>query len=319
MLDNLQSLRAFAAINVVFFHILGTASAYGFQPKQLWFLEGWGASGVDIFFVISGFVMLHTQMQKKRDVLSFIKARLIRVVPIYWIITLGVVVSFFLLPPSAFNSNSPSIEKILQSLFFLSGILSGEFPILAVGWTLEWEMLFYVIFGISLLFSRWILSVFFILLVLIACAFITSNLIVFEFIFGILVAYIFKTLKIQKGIGFIILTIGFLGLAASIQLDFEKNFRVFVWGIPSIIIVMGSVYAKQYSNRLLRLLGDASYSIYLVHFPIVSVFYKLIPRIETSLNVDFIALVCLIACISIGLITHLIIEKPVINLFRPLH
>ncbi|MDB2405246.1 acyltransferase family protein [bacterium] len=62
MLLNLQILRAFAALSVVLFHTIGTSSSYGFDTRWISYLEGWGASGVDVFFVISGFVMLYTQL-----------------------------------------------------------------------------------------------------------------------------------------------------------------------------------------------------------------------------------------------------------------
>jgi peptidoglycan/LPS O-acetylase OafA/YrhL len=64
-INNLQILRAFAAINVVIFHIIGTAIDYGFEADKLSLFRGWGANGVDVFFVLSGFVMLHSQLQKK--------------------------------------------------------------------------------------------------------------------------------------------------------------------------------------------------------------------------------------------------------------
>ena len=69
---NLQYLRAFAAINVVLFHIIGTATSYGYKPDFFSSLEGWGQNGVDIFFVISGFVMYYIQYQKKEVVSSFL-------------------------------------------------------------------------------------------------------------------------------------------------------------------------------------------------------------------------------------------------------
>ena len=67
MLLNLQLLRAFAALNVVLFHTIGTCFLR-YETDFISYLEGWGANGVDIFFVISGFVMLYTQIDNKRTV-----------------------------------------------------------------------------------------------------------------------------------------------------------------------------------------------------------------------------------------------------------
>ena len=81
MISNIQALRAFAAINVVFLHVIKTASNYEQNTDFLSFLTDWGANGVDIFFVISGFVMLHTQMLRRRNIGAFLKSRIIRNCP----------------------------------------------------------------------------------------------------------------------------------------------------------------------------------------------------------------------------------------------
>ena len=130
---NLNSLRAFAAINVVIYHILGTSSAYGFAPQSFIFLGDWGASGVHLFFVLSGFVMLHTQLQAKKTMFIFLKSRLIRIVPIYWFLTLITYTSFALIPAAAFNSNSPSSLEVLESLFFMSTVMSDKWLDLRAG------------------------------------------------------------------------------------------------------------------------------------------------------------------------------------------
>ncbi|MEZ7985226.1 MAG: acyltransferase, partial [Pseudomonadales bacterium] len=193
------------------------ASAYGFAPKYLSSMSGWGANGVDLFFVLSGFVMLHSQLQKKRSPLTFLKFRLIRIVPIYWFVTLVVLLSFTLLPSAAFNKNTPSTDWVIQSLFFLSGAISEKMPVLMVGWTLEWEMLFYLVFGVSLLFSRWNKSYFFIFLVLGSIAIMTSNLIVFEFLAGMLIAYIYNNFNLQHKYGLLVGMFGFVLLLSSVN------------------------------------------------------------------------------------------------------
>ena len=85
MIMNLQLLRAFAALNVVVLHTIGTADSYGYETNLISYLEGWGANGVDIFFVISGFVMLYTQLDNKKTVKDFLILRAIRIIPIYWL------------------------------------------------------------------------------------------------------------------------------------------------------------------------------------------------------------------------------------------
>lgn len=322
-IDNLQILRAFAAINVVMYHVIGTSIAYGFEPNQLNLLKGWGASGVDVFFVLSGFVMLHSQLQKKRSAWNFFKFRLIRIVPIYWFVTMVAVASYFLIPSSGFNSDTPSIARILESLFFLSEAILGEYPILAVGWTLEWEMLFYLIFASSLIFSQWNKSYLFIFLFFIFIIITTSEFIIIEFLYGMLIAYTYNHFKIGHQQGLIVAIVGFVLLFGSIgsinQLHsehFYNFYRVVNWGLPSFLIIFGLVYANQYKSPLLKYLGDASYSIYLIHVLFISVYYKVITYISIPLNNDFLALSCLIASIFCGAFLYSFIEKPLTLLVK---
>ena len=316
-IHNLQSLRAFAAINVVIFHILGTAAAYGFTPQYLSIMDGWGANGVDVFFVLSGFVMLNSQLQKKRPALTFLKFRLMRIVPIYWFVTSVVVVAFFLLPSASFNNNAPSMAWVIQSLFFLSGAISEKSPVLMVGWTLEWEMLFYLVFGLSLLFSRWNRSYFFIFLVLGIIAIMTSNLIMFEFLAGMLIAYIYNNFSFEQKYGLLLALVGFVLLLSSINQVIDTRLsRVFYWGVPSALIVLGVIYAKSYSQSLLQYLGDASYSIYLIHALAISVFYKASTSLLIVTNYDVLALICLLCSISCGALLYTFVEKPLTSYMK---
>ena len=75
MFSNLQILRAVDALSVVLYHIRGTAESYNYNPKIVSLLGNLGSSGVDIFFVISGFIMLHTQFDNKQTVLNFFKKK----------------------------------------------------------------------------------------------------------------------------------------------------------------------------------------------------------------------------------------------------
>ena len=316
-IDNLQILRAFAAINVAILHIIQTSPAYGFEPDQLSLLKGWGQNGVDIFFVLSGFVMLHSQLQKKKSAWNFFKFRLIRIVPIYWFVTMLAVTSYFLIPSSSFNSDMPSIAKILESLFFLSYAISGEVPALAVGWTLEWEMLFYLIFASSLIFSQWNKSYLFIFLFFIFIIITTSEFIIIEFLYGMLIAYAYNHLKISHQQGLIVAILGFILLIGSInQLGSAHFYRVVNWGLPSSLIIFGLAYANQYKSKLLKYLGDASYSIYLIHIFFISVYYKVITYISTPLNNDLLALSCLAGCILSGAMLYSFIEKPLTSFVK---
>lgn len=318
MIRNIQGLRAFAAINVVLFHIIGTASAYGFKPHILSFFEGWGANGVDIFFVVSGFVMYYTQTLSRKSVAGFYVSRLIRIIPLYWLLT-SLLILIGILLPSAFNRLTLDPYSIFSSYLFLSQALSGGHPLLFLGWTLEYEILFYLFFGLSIILHKdWqrLLSIFAMLTVAIA---IGSSLIVYEFFWGMLLAYIFVNKpRASESQGLLIILTGALLLSASIadELQSLELSRIYVWGIPSIFIVAGSVYARQISSRTVLYLGDASYSIYLVQVFTIPFFYKVAKLGDLNMSGDLLALFCLMLSVIAGCVIHSYVEKPLTNILR---
>lgn len=313
MILNLQHLRAFAALNVVVFHIIGTSESYGFGTDAIAPLEGWGANGVDIFFVISGFIMLFTQLENKRTVSDFLKLRIIRIALIYWFVTL-LIILIYLIRPSSFSDFKLTPDWALASLGFVSSAVIGKSPIVHVGWTLEWEMLFYLVFGLSLWFKNWLISLSTTVTTLLLIALLTSNFILVEFIAGMAIAILIKKY------GFIAygrtsLAFGFLLLLASISDGFSYGLesRVILWGIPSAFIVYGAVTTAQIKSRLGKLLGDASYSIYLIQVLSIPVFYQIVSYVDVDLNHDALALICLLATAIGGTVMYLIVEKPLIR------
>ena len=315
MLLNLQILRAFAALNVVLFHTIGTATSYGYETNFFSYLEGWGANGVDIFFVISGFVMLYTQLDNKRTVKDFLILRAIRIIPIYWLITFTIII-FYIVSPSVFRDLVITTEWALSSLGFMSNAIVGKSPIVDVGWTLELEMLFYIVFGLSLWFRSWMIKLSATFIALIVISFVVSNLLL-EFLAGLLIAILFKCYGFNR-FSKESLILGGLLLSLSISEEVTALFesRVILWGLPSMFIVYGAVAAPQINSKLGKLLGDASYSIYLIQLVTISLFYKLIGVLGIELNNDFLALACLIATAIVGTVIHLFIEKPMTHLLR---
>ena len=299
------------------FHIIGTSSAYGFAPQNFIFLTDWGASGVHLFFVLSGFIMLHTQLRTKQTVFIFLKNRLVRIVPIYWLLTSVMVASFALLPNTAFNSNAPSFLEALESLFFVSGAMSDKWPVLAVGWTLELEMLFYLVFGLALIFSRWSIGLLISTLVLATIAITTSNLIIFEFIFGMIAAICFHYLRLNPQSGLILTVLGLVLLLSSINPVVGLFLpRVIYWGLPSALIVLGLAYSKPYSHPLLNILGDSSYSLYLVHVLVISVFYKILSQLQNDISHELLALFCLLTSMLCGVCLWFFVERPLTKFIK---
>ncbi|MDC1297582.1 acyltransferase [Octadecabacter sp.] len=316
MILNLQLLRAFAALNVVLFHIIGTATSYGYETNLISSLEGWGANGVDIFFVISGFVMLYTQLDGKKTVKDFLILRAIRIVPIYWLLTLTLT-AIYVVAPFVFREMIISTEWLLASLGFMSNALGEAYPIVFVGWTLEWEMLFYLVFGLSLWFRSWVVTLSVTFTALIGIAFATSNFILLEFLAGLLIALFFKRYGFNR-FGYVSLILGGLLLSLSISEEVRAliDSRVILWGLPSVLIVYGVIAIPQASSRLGKLLGDASYSIYLIQVLSLPVFYKIIHFSNIQLNNDLLAICCLIATAIFGTAIYLTIEKPMTQMIK---
>lgn len=317
MIANLQTLRAFAALNVVLAHIIGIAATYSHPTFLLSVLEGWGYNGVDIFFVISGFVMLYTQLARKRQFSSFIKSRIVRIVPLYWLLTTLLAVTYLVLP-SAFREMAITPDWAAASYFFMSAVLQDKGPIINVGWTLEWEMLFYFAFGLSLYFRNWAASLAFTLLVLSAVAIVSSNPIILEFFAGMLLAIVYQKNFISQRVGGWLLLFG-CGLLALSLAEFVHDLnlnRVIVWGIPSVLIVIGTVTSKQITNRILLFLGNASYSIYLVQNFCIPVFYKMVRYLGFELNGDLLAILCLTFTAIIGGFLYKFIETSMTNFLR---
>ena len=138
----IDALRFFAAFYVVISHLIGAFTKH--ESFIYLFL------GIDIFFIISGFVMMVSTQISSRH--FFIK-RIIRICPLYWGLTL-VTFTIALIVPYLFENTTANFEHLFKSLFFIpfdkNGL--GYFPILYVGWTLNYEMFFYLLFAIALIF-----------------------------------------------------------------------------------------------------------------------------------------------------------------------
>jgi exopolysaccharide production protein ExoZ len=320
MLNNIQLLRAFAALNVVLFHIFKSSSEYSYPVAFFSFIKSWGANGVDIFFVISGFIMFYIQNKKKRSPTMFFKDRFFRIVPLYWSLTLFLALILWLMP-NIFTSMSFSIEGLLKSLSFTSILIYKEIPILFVGWTLEYEMLFYALFSLSL-FAKSQLKSFIITVILISFAAFYFNLIMLEFIFGMLACWLYLKNKCSQNVALGCFLLGSFLLILSIwirNLDALINtsefLRVALWGIPSALIVYGAVNSRQLNNRCLLALGNASYSIYLIQIFTIPAFYKIVKWLNISiLNNHIIAILCLATTAYSGHLLHTYYEKRIASL-----
>lgn len=313
MINNIQALRAFAALNVVFMHIIGAASVFGPPVEALMFLKGWGRSGVDVFFVISGFVMVYTQQMNPKSASAFLTNRVVRIVPVYWFLTLFMF-ALYLALPAMFNDDADfSLAFLSQSLLFVTAPF-GRSPIIYVGWTLELEMLFYIVFAVSLLLRNRRLGVLLCAMALLLVAFAGQTL-PLEFLMGMGCAWVFLRYPAAK-LGWL-MPAGALLLLSSLLMspDRIEPMRVVIWGVPSVLLVLGSCYLPQTRSSLALALGAASYSIYLGQVFTISAFYKVAPRLLGSLGGPIVALICFFLTALFGYLLYATVER---NLARAL-
>lgn len=307
MFSNLQILRAFAALTVVHFHIIEIAGEQGFGIPAFEFLRGWGSNGVDIFFVLSGFLMVYIAELRPRKPISFLNNRATRIIPVYWILTLVGLAAILL--KGDFQGEPITLNAILSSFFFVSRWTALDMPILYVGWTLEWELVFYLIFGGCLFFKNKTVQFALPLIILLGLVlFAGQNSVILEFGFGMIVAKIYK-LEWVKARADLLAICGFGLLLASIwnKPDWPQ---FIVSGIPSALIVLGLVNIKQWKFALGEYLGNASYSIYLIQVFTIPVFYKVAEKVVPDMSTLILGLACLVGTALAGSIFHLIVEKP---------
>lgn len=316
MINNLQALRAFAALNVLLFHCIGVARSYGLKPRLLSFLEGWGTNGVDIFFVISGFVMVFIQSRDPKTPAEFMRNRLERIVPLYWSMTF-LCVALLLALPHVFREAAFDGGHALASLLFVSRFAGFQYPVLVPGWTIEYEMLFYVIFAASLL-VRPAGSILLVSLALAICAaFRLVDPVVAEFVMGMIAARLYARYAVSR-VGPWLLALGAAAMIASIWFPLPID-RTLLWGVPAFFIVLGACQVRQVPSGLLVFLGSASYSIYLTHTLVVAVVFKAAKMSGLFNGVagpDLLVALCFVISTLVGSAAYWLYEKRVTLVVR---
>ncbi len=338
-LSGIQVLRGVAAFAVVLHHVLEESQVLYSPSSSRDAVIRMGASGVDIFFVISGFIMLYSSFNKfnlSGVHLDFFARRIIRIAPLYWICTLFVVMltlsSFF------YKNKAMSDLDIIYSFLFLP----TENIVYGIGWTLQYEMYFYLIFAFFLRFGSPKVVVFglpAVLLLFVALSqllpigpnrFFLSNPIVLEFCFGVGLAYAIKTRQLQSIHILPLMLIAIVGIVMGGILGSPDGTagllplnRVFFWGIPAVLLVYASanwtsVNDNSYFNRMLLLLGDASYSIYLTHAIVMTVYARILKNANMAnlMTPLFWMLTVSVTALIVGIITYLFVERPIDRFLR---
>ena len=317
----IQYFRGIASLMVLLYHAGYDLNLITEQGRPHWL-----ASGVDIFFVISGFVMVASTSNRAVTARGFLASRIARVVPIYWLATLAMVAIL-----AVRGKDLPGIGEVFQSflfIFYFNERVQDTSPILGPGWTLNYEIYFYLVFAALI----WLpvakrIAVMAVLFMVITSlrplvpsdhAFLTrmTSPIPLEFVAGMVIGhYRARIMRAPVALGVAAILLGFGALAL---LDPPLP-RVAFFAPPAVLIVLGGVILeRQFGRRRfgpLGALGDISYSLYLTHPLLLAVFIPITvpPHLAVPLGALIVA-----ASIGIGFATYRWVELPATRAARRL-
>jgi peptidoglycan/LPS O-acetylase OafA/YrhL len=341
-LDSLQLGRAAAVLSVLFFHITGLSIEY----QHGCFYDPWVQvlrAGVDVFFVISGVVMVVTtyhRLEQPGTGKRFLIHRVSRIYPPYLFLTAFLTAYWIARPNAAINSHTGGVD--LLSSYTLWPAAKG-LPLVQVGWSLSYEMMFYVMFFCMIVFvtrSRFPRAlILWSLAILAGCAAIASDSsgmlvralpratflfspYVLEFVAGCFIGLAFLKVKFVAGRTSVIVAAGLFALEAAVfhAVNYDGSsgliVRVLLFGPPAALLVYGllawegETRALQVPRWLIRS-GDMSYSIYLVHLLVVHFAYRYTWQIFNHTGLRPLFMICA-AAVAIGasMAFYKLIEKP---------
>jgi len=322
-LVSIQYLRGLAATGVVVFHAC--------QRAGLDF--GVGAAGVDLFFVISGFIMWVVSDARPLTPMGFVARRIERIVPLYWVVTLATA-ALAIFVPRAFPNMQASLGHVLGSLFFVPHRdATGQiYPLIVPGWSLNYEMFFYAIFALALAMASRVRLVFMaaVMLGLVAAGRLHASSspawqtytdpMLLEFLAGVVLGFAYtRRASLPAPLCLLLIAAGVAGYAATPLMSLHiADWRILQWGLPALAIVTGAVLFERAGKvpylRLPHFVGDASYSIYLAHGFAVSAVFRVLGqgRLPAAAEVAAATLCGLIA----GAAVYLLVERPLLKLVK---
>jgi exopolysaccharide production protein ExoZ len=346
---SLQVLRAIAVTLVVFIHVINYSIAHSAkQPVMGSFynLKYWGAIGVDLFFVISGFIMsvVVPSYFGNDGVKLFFTKRISRIIPLYYLF--GAFATAIAVYKHKFALNIFIKTFIFLPLFDIKKFI---IPFIDVGWSLSYEMYFYLLIAMLLAFKR---KIFWIILPLIFALsavgilfnfqsviirFVTSPLLL-EFGLGIICGLVYKHLvtRVLSGSSYkylfmFVMIAGLALMTGSIFWGFKDVYmqdviendnqsalyRAIIWGVPCAMFLFGVVMFEHCTSlkfpSLLIKAGDASYSCYLVHGYLYPIFFKIFNGPLRLLGPDFLVIADIVLCIGASLLFYQHVERAVVR------
>lgn len=338
----IQALRVLAAFMIAFHHfqheaaLLAGGTGESFAPLD-WM--PWTA-GIDIFFAISGFIMVHASARlfgAPGAAREFLARRVTRIVPLYWLATTAFI-AVALLWPSGLNGQAPGLVHVAASYFFIpvTGPDGNVAPVYSLGWTLNCEMFFYLLFALFIRFRRevTVLCVGAILVAFVLYAFVFQPQFAPLRLFGqpvmlCFVAGMVLGLACERGmrlptlacISLVVLGVSLLHFEAGMLGSLSSLETTALQALAAILLVAGAGLGSHRErpgplSALAMRLGDASYAIYLLH-PFAG---RLLARALAFLRLDAPAPIFFVGALALtlvlALVVHAVIEKPATLLLR---
>jgi len=337
-IDSLQILRAFAAIFVIITHSGMTIPGYNIGDL--------GVIGVDLFFVLSGFLMTYT-FKESRVGLSFLKSRVLRIYPIYLAISAPMILVSFMK-----WDDSSKLSNLFHNITLIPALHTSYDRSNYVNWTLMYEMYFYVFFAIaSFLFKKKIKSslacsaIIVLLMFIVKTRFeigysgwfdtsainILGNTIVLDFVVGSLWGCVYNKITFQTpklmayAMSTFIIAMSLFLIRHNMKGGIDYQSSLFLnSSIPSffvVFIISLTHSGKSKIEKGLIYLGGASYSMYLSHLYIFLLANtehasNLLKTVITKLHIEntyFLSVFLMLVAISAGIAAHELIEKPLNN------
>jgi exopolysaccharide production protein ExoZ len=319
-LDGLQLARALAALAVAYFH---THMIFSGWPRAALLpipgLKEHGYLGVNFFFAISGYVISHVCDKSTFSVREFLIKRFFRLYPVYWCIVLAVIILMLcgVIMPTSYN-----LASILYSMTLLP-TQEGSAPFIAVTWSLEFEIeiVFYLLAALIVPFFRiWGLTV--VLFGLVYWAYVAPpetftfhfvRTLHSDFLAGVLAYLLRKPVSIIPP--FLLIPCGLLGYYAVVVLQIP-----FTGSLGGFLLVSALANAKwrwdKWPLRWLIKIGDASYSLYLLHYPVIWIFVNVAAKAgkPPAWTAEALRLIYLAMCVWLAVQSYRFIERPMIDL-----
>jgi exopolysaccharide production protein ExoZ len=340
---SLQGLRALAASSVVFYHAVDhisrttTAEQSALVAHLEWVLIG--NAGVDLFFCLSGFVMVYihwADFQQRHASTAFLRKRLGRIAPIYWLLTSLAVGVLWIFPQASYHGRTLDWAWVAASYLFVPWVSNSGVaaPVLGLGWTLNYEMFFYLCFAVLLLLPRRlflpILTAQFVLSVAIGLALqpqhpfprmLTSPLLL-EFLAGCFLGALMRDgRKIPTHVAILLIC---CAISVLVLYPFLLRgafmpplLRVVVWGAPAACLLAAASLSPIARDAAwpgwLVFVGDASYSIYLTHLFTLPAVSKASSATGFPIDPTALCFILFIASIAAGCLFYRLVEKPILD------